>query len=1087
LTIGTVGKPFTQVFTASGGMGPYSFMQTSGTIPKGVVLNPDGTFTGTPEQSGVYTFTVKATDKNGCMGTVTITWRVLCPGITIAPATVHAGTAGVNYSPIEQLTATGGTPVYTFLVTGGLLPTGMTLTTDGKLQGTPMQSGSFTFTVTVTDKFGCTGIREYTLVINCQTLAIGPENTTLPDAMQEMSYNPSQPPQQTFTATGGCGQYTFSIVSGMLPAGLTLTSTGALTGTPAQNGDFEFTVKATDKCGCMATKTYKLKVSCPLRSLLNQQLFNTGVDNTGTPLTVPSPDTHYGVTYSSFSVTPRAVTAYPGWMPNTSVSQWITPFANSKGPAVEYTYRIVFSLDRCDPSTAVIEGRWAADNSGKIVFNGVDVPGSAIANPGFNSWHNFTINSGFGSLNTIEFKVKNDDIATGLRVEFTRASAKCCDCVKAPTDMVAWWPLDEPKGAVVVNDIAGGNHGTPKPSGVVGAGGVSSTPGEVATGMQFTVGQVEVPANPSLNFSSGSLTIDAWIKTGQANPSIDKVIVDKLDLPAKRGYKFSVQGNKLVLVLGDGSLQTFTSNLSITFGPPWQFVAVTVTRSGAMQTVQFHISSGSVLNSDPPKNITTPFFNIDSGVKVRIGGIEMFIDELELFKRALAFTELESIFKAGPAGKCKPCVMPKVTLHPLSQTLCPGVSAVLTAAASGSPVPVVQWQVMVGSGPWTDIPSATGTTLVVTASALKNGNKYRAVFTNPCCDAITSAATINIVQPPVFCPDPYNPGNVFTRIGGSGSLSVVVAAGSPLTVTSTADWLKIDSVVTGAASSLASAPGQTEQSATIYYTAEANDGAGGRVGGLKIGAQNVTVMQAGANPVASVSAARFGTLPTISADSIVAAFGVGLATSVQIATTVPLPTTLGGTQLKVLDAAGTERIAPLFFASPNQINYLMPPGTAAGPALVTVTAGDGTVSTGTVQIAPVAPGLFTADASGKGFPAANALLFRPDNSSMSLQVARFDATQGRFVSVPLDFGAEGNRLFLVLYGTGIKPRTSLAGVIARIGGVEAPVLFADAQGGFVGLDQINLEIPRELTGRGEVEVELTVDGQTVNVVQINLK
>jgi uncharacterized protein (TIGR03437 family) len=102
-------------------------------------------------------------------------------------------------------------------------------------------------------------------------------------------------------------------------------------------------------------------------------------------------------------------------------------------------------------------------------------------------------------------------------------------------------------------------------------------------------------------------------------------------------------------------------------------------------------------------------------------------------------------------------------------------------------------------------------------------------------------------------------------------------------------------------------------------------------------------------------------------------------------------------------------------------------------------------------------------------------------------VARFDATQGRFVSVPLDFGAEGNRLFLVLYGTGIKPRTSLAGVIARIGGVEAPVLFADAQGGFVGLDQINLEIPRELTGRGEVEVELTVDGQTVNVVQINLK
>ncbi len=202
---------------------------------------------------------------------------------------------------------------------------------------------------------------------------------------------------------------------------------------------------------------------------------------------------------------------------------------------------------------------------------------------------------------------------------------------------------------------------------------------------------------------------------------------------------------------------------------------------------------------------------------------------------------------------------------------------------------------------------------------------------------------------------------------------------------------------------------------------------------------------------------------------------------------MPLPTTLGGTQLKVLDAVGVERIAPLFFVSPNQVNYLMPPGTATGPALVTVTAGDGIVSTGTVQIAPVAPGLFTVDSSGKGFPASNALLFRPDNSSTSLPVTQFDATQGRFVSVPLDFGAEVNRLFLILYGTGVKHRTSLAGVTARIGGVEAPVLFADAQGGFVGLDQINLEVPRELIGRGEVEVELTVDGQTVNVVTINVK
>ncbi len=1092
LSNGTVGQPFTQVFTATGGMGPYTFMQTGGTLPTGVALLPNGTLTGTPEKPGTYTFTIKVTDKNGCMGTVTITWRVFCPSIIIAPATVHNGTAGLNYLPIEQLTASGGTPAYNFVVTAGLLPTGMTLGTDGKLQGTPMQSGNFTFVVTVTDKFGCTGVREFTFAIGCQTLTIGPENTTLPGAMQEMSYNPAQPPAQTFTATGGCGQYTFSVVSGALPLGITLTASGALTGAPTQNGEFEFTIKATDKCGCMVTKTYKLTVSCPFRSLLNTKLFNTGVDNTGKTITLLTPDSHYGVTYGSVSQAPLAVTAFPGWMPNTSASQWITPFANSKGPAGEYTYRTVFPLDKCDPNSAVIEGRWMADNSGKILFNSVEVPGSAITSPGFSSWHSFTINSNFGSLNTIEFKVKNDGSATGLRVEFIRAFAKCCDCVKAPDNMVAWWPLDEPKGAVVVNDIAGGNHGTPKLGGAIGSAAPAAITGKVAGALRFAPNRfVNVQNKPALNFGPGSFSIDTWVRavgaTGNKN-----VIVDKFNTVTKQGYRFSLLNNALVLELGDGSptILTFTSPNAGGFNQ-WRFVAVTVDRSAKL--VQFYAdnSLGLMLPVGLGMNIPASFGIVSNIVDLRIGlaaaqGQEVFdLDELELFNRKLEAQELESILKAGSAGKCKTCVMPKVTLHPVSQTVCPGFGVVLTAAASGAPVPVVQWQVMVGSGPWTDIPSATGTTLVVTASALKSGNKYRAVFTNPCCDAITNAATINIVQS-LKCFE-INPGDTFPGNGGSGSLSIVLSAGAPPTATSTASWLTIDSVDTGTGGSFANAPGQTEQSATIYYTAAANDGTGGRVGGLKVGTQNVTIVQSGANPVASVSAARFGSLPTISADSIVAAFGVGLATSVQVATTVPLPTSLGGTQLKVLDAAGTERVAPLFFISPNQINYLMPPGTASGPALVTVTSGDGTVSTGTVQIALVAPGLFTTDASGRGFPAANALLFRPDNSSTQLPVARFDAVLGRFVAVPLDFGAEGNRLFLVLFGTGIKARTDLAGVTARIGGLDAPVLFADAQGGFVGLDQINIEIPSALIGRGNVDVELTVDGQTVNVVTINIR
>jgi hypothetical protein len=102
-----------------------------------------------------------------------------------------------------------------------------------------------------------------------------------------------------------------------------------------------------------------------------------------------------------------------------------------------------------------------------------------------------------------------------------------------------------------------------------------------------------------------------------------------------------------------------------------------------------------------------------------------------------------------------------------------------------------------------------------------------------------------------------------------------------------------------------------------------------------------------------VSAANYGAL--LGADSIIAAFGSGLATATQAATANPLPTALAGTAVRMRDSAGIEREAPLFFVSPTQINYLMPAGTASGAATITVISGDGATSTASVQIEAVAP------------------------------------------------------------------------------------------------------------------------------------
>ena len=238
--------------------------------------------------------------------------------------------------------------------------------------------------------------------------------------------------------------------------------------------------------------------------------------------------------------------------------------------------------------------------------------------------------------------------------------------------------------------------------------------------------------------------------------------------------------------------------------------------------------------------------------------------------------------------------------------------------------------------------------------------------------------------------------------------------------------------------------------------------------------------------VASVSAASF-TGASVAAESIVAGYGSGLATATETATGLPLPTLLAGTTVKIKDSAGSERLAPLFFVSPGQVNYLVPPGTTPGPAAVTITGGDGATSAGMIQIAAVAPGIFAANTTGQGVAAAVALRVRPDNSLSYEPVSRYDAGSNLFVPVPIDLGPDGEQVFLILYGTGIRYFGSLDAVTAQVGGAGAQVTFAGAQNDFVGLDQINLRLERSLTGRGDVPVAITVAGLGANEVRVTIK
>ena len=190
--------------------------------------------------------------------------------------------------------------------------------------------------------------------------------------------------------------------------------------------------------------------------------------------------------------------------------------------------------------------------------------------------------------------------------------------------------------------------------------------------------------------------------------------------------------------------------------------------------------------------------------------------------------------------------------------------------------------------------------------------------------------------------------------------------------------------------------------------------------------------------------------------------------------------------LFLTDNEGVRRLVPLFVSTSEQINYHVPADTATGVATLEAVV-DGNVSAvGIVQVARVVPGLFTADASGTGPASGIAVRILPDGESASSPLAQFNEEQGRFIPVPIDLGASAE-VYLVLYGTGLRNRSSLYSVTATVGGGDAEVLFAGAHEEFVGLDQVNLKIPDQLAERGTLEVILTVDGVTANPVLIELQ
>ncbi len=178
----------------------------------------------------------------------------VCPAIAVAPLTTPAGTVGIAYN--QTFTGSGGLAPYTFAVNSGSLPGGLTLAGGGGLSGTPTGAGTFNFTIRATDANGCFGDRAYSITIapaGCPVISLSP--ASLANAPLGVAYS------QTVSASGGLAPYAMSLSSGSLPAGLTLSGSGLISGNPTSSGTSAFTVRATDANGCFADRPYTITVA----------------------------------------------------------------------------------------------------------------------------------------------------------------------------------------------------------------------------------------------------------------------------------------------------------------------------------------------------------------------------------------------------------------------------------------------------------------------------------------------------------------------------------------------------------------------------------------------------------------------------------------------------------------------------------------------------------------------------------------------------------------------------------------------------------------------------------------------------------
>jgi autotransporter-associated beta strand protein len=250
---GNVGDVYSQTLAATGGVPPYTWSLASGTLPPGLTLGSNGAISGTPSSSGTSNFTVRVTGNDNAFSTASFSLTVSnTHAPSIETSALPEGNIGDVYS--QTLSATGGTAPYAWSLVSGALPPGLTLGSGGVISGTPSVSGTSNFIIGVAGSDNASSTASFSLVI---TIDPPPSITTasLPAGKVGEAYH------QALAATGGASPYTWSLVAGTLPAGLTLGSDGVISGSPTASGTSNFTIGVAGGDNASSSANFSLSVS----------------------------------------------------------------------------------------------------------------------------------------------------------------------------------------------------------------------------------------------------------------------------------------------------------------------------------------------------------------------------------------------------------------------------------------------------------------------------------------------------------------------------------------------------------------------------------------------------------------------------------------------------------------------------------------------------------------------------------------------------------------------------------------------------------------------------------------------------------